>query len=186
MRRSRQGAASSSPSHSPSMLKSTISRRRFQLTMKYVHAVAAVLRRVLAGTLSCRDCRLLFCVSAAEPIALAALRCGSIRGARRALAWLRPLALAFSGRPSEARVIRALAARGRWLGGGSTCLGRALVAELLLETIEPPLTVVIGVAAGASGMRAHAWIERNGHILIGGDDARGQYVPLVAWTSATP
>src|SRR5207249_3360314 len=127
MRRSRQGAASSSPSHSPSMLKSTISRRRFQLTMKYVHAVAAVLRRVLAGTLSCRDCRLLFCVSAAEPIALAALRCGSIRGARRALAWLRPLALAFSGRPSEARVIRALAARGRWLGGGSTCLGRALV-----------------------------------------------------------
>ena len=154
--------------------------------MNHVRAVTAVLRRVFAGTLSWHDCGLLFCVSAAEPIALAALYCGSIRGARRALARLRPLALAFSGRPSENRVIWALGARGRWLGGGSTCLGRALVAELLLETIERPLTVVIGVAAGAGGMRSHAWIERNGHVLVGGDDARRHYVPLVAWGSATP
>jgi hypothetical protein len=168
------------------MLKSNISQRRLQFTMNQVHAVTAAVRRVLAGTLSRRDCRLLFCVSTAEPIALAALDCGSLHGARRVLAWLRPLALALAGRPSEARVIWALAARGRWLGGGSTCLGRALVAELLLETIERPLTVVIGVATGKSGMRSHAWIERNGRVLIGGDDAKRQYVPLVAWMSATP
>jgi hypothetical protein len=153
--------------------------------MKHVHAVTAVVRRVFAGTLSGRDCRLLFCVSAAESIALAALDLGSLRGARRTLAWFRPLALAFAGRPGEARVVWALAARGRWLGGGSTCLGRALVAELLLDTIEQPLTVVVGVAAVQGGMRSHAWIERNGHVLLGGDDARRQYVPLVAWLSAT-
>lgn len=161
-------------------------QRLFQLTMNHVHAVTAVVRRVFARTLSCRDCRLLFCVSAAEPIALTALGCGSVRGARRLLAWLRPLALEFSGRPSEERVIWALAARGRWCSGGSTCLGRALVAELLLETIERPLTIVIGVAAVAGGMRSHAWIERNGHVLVGGDDARRQYAPLAAWMSATP
>jgi hypothetical protein len=149
--------------------------------MNQIHAVTAALRRVFAGTLSCRDCRLLFCVSAAEPIALAALNYCSLRGARRVLAWLRPLALAFSGRPADARVVWALTARGRWLGGGSTCLGRALVAEVLLKTIDRPLTVVIGVAAGAGGLRSHAWIERNGHVLIGGDDARRQYVPLIAW-----
>jgi hypothetical protein len=56
---------------------------------------------------------------------------------------------------------------------------------LLLDTIEQPLTVVVGVAAVQGGMRSHAWIERNGHVLLGGDDARRQYVPLVAWLSAT-
>ena len=154
--------------------------------MNHVRAVTAVLRRVFAGTLTWGDCRLLFCVSVAEPIALAALDRGSIRGARRLLARLRPFTLAFSGRPPEPRIIWALEARGRWFGSGSTCLGRALVAELLLETLESPLTVVIGVAAGADGMRSHAWIERNGHVLVGGDYARRQYVPLVAWRSATP
>ena len=153
--------------------------------MNYVHAVTAVVRGVFAGTLSCRDCLLLFCVSAAEPIALAALDCGSIRGARRVLACLRPLALAFSGRSSEERVIWAVGVRGRWLGGDSTCLGRALVAELLLETIEQPLSLVIGVAGGKGGLRSHAWIERNGHVLVGGDDARRQYVPLIAWNGGT-
>jgi hypothetical protein len=117
---------------------------------------------------------------------LAALSRGSISGSRRVLASLRPLVLALSGRPSEARVIWALAARGRWLDGRSTCLGRALVAELLLDTIKRPLTVMIGVAAGAGGMRSHAWIERNGRVLIGGDDARRQYLPLVAWNGGAP
>ena len=160
--------------------------RRFSFAMHYVHAVTAVVRRAFARTLSCRDCRLLFCVFAAEPIALAALGRGSIRGARRALAGLGPLVRAFSGRPSEARVIWALGARGRWLSGNSTCLGRALVAELLLETIERPLTVVIGVAAGGGGLRSHAWVERNGQILLGGEDASRQYVPLIAWNGGTP
>jgi hypothetical protein len=151
--------------------------------MKHLHAVAVAVRRIAAGTLSSRDCRLLVCVAAAEPIALVALDRGSIGGARRALAWLRPMALAFSGPQAEGRVLWALAARARWLGRGSTCLGRALVAELLLETVERPLTVIIGVAAGAGGLRSHAWIERNGRVLLGGDDARRQYVPLTAWMS---
>jgi hypothetical protein len=168
------------------MLKSNIYfQRLLNFPMNYVHAVAAVLWGIVAGTVSWRDCRLLLCVSAAEPIALAALDRGSIRGARRALAGLRPFALAFSGRPSEARVVWALGARGRWLRGDSTCLGRALVAELLLETIERPLTVVIGVAAGAGRLRSHAWIERNGRVLLGGDDARRQYLPLIAWNGGT-
>jgi Transglutaminase-like superfamily len=168
------------------MLEFDYPQQLFKLTMNHVRAVTAVFRRVFAGTLSWGDCRLLFCVSAAESIALTALDRGSIRGARRVLARLRPLALAFGGRPPEQRVIWALAARGRWFGGGSTCLGRALVAELLLETLECPLTVVIGVAAGAGGVRSHAWIERNGHVLVGGDHDRRQYLPLVAWGSAAP
>jgi hypothetical protein len=167
------------------MVKSTIFQRLFRLTMNHVHAVAAVFRRVVAGTLSWNDCRLLFCASVAEPIALAAVDRGSIRGARRMLAWLRPFAYVCGGRPSDARVIWALAARGRWLGAGSTCLGRALVAELLLAATERPLTVVIGVVADKAGMRSHAWIERSGEVLIGGHDARQQYVPLVAWMTAT-
>jgi hypothetical protein len=159
-------------------------QRLFRVSMSHVRAVTALVWRVFAGTLSCSDCRLLFCVSGAEPIALAALRCGSIRAARRSLAWLRPLAVVVSGRPSEERVIWALGARGRWLRS-STCLGRALVAELLIEQIAQPMTVVIGVASVTGGLRSHAWIERNGHVLLGGEDARRQYVPLVAW-SATP
>jgi hypothetical protein len=152
--------------------------------MNLLRAVAAALRRLARGTLSCRDARVLLCVSAAEPIALAALGYGSIGGARRVLSRLRPLVRHISGCVDEDRVAWALDVRQRWLPAGSTCLGRALVAECLLNDLEP-LMVVIGIAAGEGGFRSHAWIERSGHIVVGGN-ATDDYVRMLAWSSSTP
>lgn len=155
--------------------------------MNRIHAVKALLRRGRDGRLTADDCRLLVSVSAAQAIGLVAVSCASIRGARRALARLRPIAVALSGRPTEPRVVWALETSGRWLGGRSTCLGRALAAELLLDSIDQPVKMVIGVAAPIDGrMQAHAWIERGGRVLVGGDQSRSQYVPLIAWSRTTP
>jgi len=155
--------------------------------MNQVRAVNVMFRRALDGRLTVNDCRVLVCAFTLQALALAAVRYLSIPRARRALSWLRPMAVVFSGRPPEQRVIWALQASERWLPGSSTCLGRALGAELLIEAVDGPVTVVIGVAAPIAGrVRSHAWIERGGRVLLGGDGSPRQYVPLVTWHSATP
>jgi hypothetical protein len=51
----------------------------------------------------------------------------------------------------------------------AACLSRALAAEVLLAWHGYPAQLRIGVAKGARGqLEAHAWLEREGQILIGG------------------
>ena len=56
----------------------------------------------------------------------------------------------------------------------ATCLTRALAAETLLRRYGHEASLRIGVAKGASaGLRAHAWVECGGRVVIGGDELEG-------------
>ena len=88
----------------------------------------------------------------------------------------------FLVRDSEERIVWAIGATGRRLGPISTCLVRALVAELFLGSPERPLYLAIGVKRTTSGaLEAHAWVGRDGRVLVG--ETPDAYVPLVGWTT---
>ena len=83
---------------------------------------------------------------------------------------------------SDERIVWAIEATGRRLGRLSTCLLRALVAELVLDTG----TRAICTSQSESGeppdtLEAHAWLARNGRVLIGAP--ADEYTPMVDWTS---
>lgn len=68
------------------------------------------------------------------------------------------------------RVITAVASR----IPRATCLTQALSAWLLLRWFGCSAQVCLGVGHNADGtLRAHAWLERDGRAVIGGDGARG-------------
>ncbi len=54
----------------------------------------------------------------------------------------------------------------------ATCLTQAIAARLLLLGSGHDTELCIGVARDATGsFRAHAWLEREGRIIIGGDES---------------
>ena len=62
----------------------------------------------------------------------------------------------------------------------ATCLVRALAAQALLARRGYPSQLRLGVAGGRGRpFEAHAWIERDGHVLVGGPVDPG-YVPFPA------
>jgi hypothetical protein len=84
-------------------------------------------------------------------------------------------------RGSNQRVAWAIEATGRRLGCLSTCLTRALVAELLLDAHEGPMTLTIGVRKTAAGaFHAHAWLAREDRVLVGATS--DEYLPMASWT----
>jgi hypothetical protein len=154
--------------------------------MSQLGALKAVVRGVRDGRLTAADCRLLVCVRLAQAFALLGITCAPVPAVRRALGRFRPWAIALGGRAPESRVIWAINASARCQAGHSTCLARALAAELLLPPAGTPLTVVIGVMPPVDGrLKSHAWLERNGRVVMGGDESRRDYFPLIAWTGGT-
>jgi len=66
---------------------------------------------------------------------------------------------------------------GRRLLPERPCLTQALVLQyLLLRRGDDAAELHIGVAKGEDGtLQAHAWVERGGRVLIGGENAPGMY-----------
>jgi hypothetical protein len=97
----------------------------------------------------------------------------------RAGRW-RPLAQSLvSG--SNQRIAWAIEATGRRLGRISTCLIRALAAELVMDAHDGPMTLTIGVRRTAAGVfHAHAWLAREDRVLVGATS--DEYLPLASWT----
>ncbi len=61
----------------------------------------------------------------------------------------------------------------------ATCLPQAIVTRLLLKRRGYAATLRIGVAMnGAGQLVAHAWVEREGRIIIGGTDSYRRYAAL--------
>jgi transglutaminase superfamily protein len=110
--------------------------------------------------------------------ALCAMPLPAVRaGARR----LRPLAR-FLVRGSDDRIAWAIEVTGRRLHRSSTCLIRAVVGELVLDSQGGPVSLTIGVRrTGAGAIEAHAWIARGDCVIIGAP--ADEYIPLVTWTS---
>jgi hypothetical protein len=65
----------------------------------------------------------------------------------------------------------------------ATCLTQALAGALLLRRAGNNAVIHFGVAKGEAGFKAHAWLESNGGILIGGSEA-ASYLPLTRASDA--
>ena len=130
--------------------------------------------------LTAADWRLLVAVAVAQVVAAAALRAMPLRALRLRISRCRRVAR-FLVRDSDKRIAWAIEATGRRLGRLSTCLIRALVAELVLDSNDGPVSLTIGVRRTAGALEAHAWVARQDRVLIGA--TTGAYVPLVTWTS---
>ncbi len=128
--------------------------------------------------LTAADWKLLLGVAAAQVVAAAAIRTmpASVLGHKAAR--LRPI-VQRAVRGPEDRVIWAVQATGRRLGRVSSCLVRALVADLVIEGTGTR-TLTIGVRRTAAGaLEAHAWLARGDRVLIGA--TCDEYAPLVEW-----
>lgn len=81
--------------------------------------------------------------------------------------------------PSVERVVWALDVATRNLPGTILCLPRALAARLLLTRLGYESDLHIGVAKSETGeFEAHAWIEREGTIVVGELEDMDRYRPL--------
>jgi hypothetical protein len=153
------------------------------MTRRGLHGTFRTLRTFRTFcTLSWPDRRLLIGAWCVQFLTALALRMMPLAALRARAARLRPIARLI-GDGSEARVIWAIEASGRRLRSLSTCLVRALAAELMLSSPERPLCLSIGVRRATSGaLEAHAWVARDNRVLVGGM-ASDTYEPLVAWDS---
>jgi hypothetical protein len=66
----------------------------------------------------------------------------------------------------------------------ASCLTQALATQALLGFSRIPTSVRIGVAKSKAGnFEAHAWLESDGEILMGGADANQRYTRLLSFGS---
>lgn len=76
------------------------------------------------------------------------------------------------------RILTVVAVVSRSLLGDKPCLTQALVAQCLLRRTGYDTTLRIGVSKDEHAFRAHAWLEREGRVVIGGGASPMQYRPL--------
>jgi hypothetical protein len=82
--------------------------------------------------------------------------------------------------PSSVRIAWAVQTASRNTPGLKTCLAQALTTQLLLARHGYPALLHIGVVRGEQGQfQAHAWVETEGKVVIGGSELE-RYTPLVA------
>jgi len=138
-----------------------------------------MIRRARALTSS--DWRLLIAASVVQVVTALALRMVPLPTVRTKGTRMRSIARRIL-RGSDERVIWAIEASGRRLAGVSTCLVRAIVVELALDSPQRRLRLSIGVRRAPGGnLLGHAWVGEGDRILMGGP-ADG-YAPLVVWDS---
>lgn len=81
-----------------------------------------------------------------------------------------------TGRSSIEKVVWAVELSGRYVPG--TCLTRALAAQILLARRGHPVLLHIGaVREEGEKFLAHAWLECDGRVVIGGHELE-RYTPL--------
>ena len=85
------------------------------------------------------------------------------------------------GRGAHERAVWAVETAGRHFPAIGTCLTQALAAQVLLARAGCESRLRIGVKRNAAGtFIAHAWLEKDGLILIGGAEHRG-FTPMPAF-----
>jgi len=94
------------------------------------------------------------------------------RTVRRLVARLsRPSSARRDGEVTSERIAWAVDAAGKRIPGGRNCLVQALATQVLLDRHRQPAQLRIGVAKGPTGeFEAHAWVESDGKVIIGGGD----------------
>jgi hypothetical protein len=85
---------------------------------------------------------------------------------------------------APARAAWAVLVASRHVPGTSHCLTRALAGQLMLARSGIPARLRIGLARGEQGrLHGHAWLESDGKILIGGQEA-SDYTALSSFEGA--
>jgi hypothetical protein len=69
--------------------------------------------------------------------------------------------------------------------GRPSCLRRAMALNALLRTRGCPARVIIGVARGADGIDAHAWVEVRGAVIEDAPDVARRFTPISASPQGT-
>lgn len=108
-------------------------------------------------------------VVAGARLALSLVPYRLLRRARRPMLRLARLFRSSSGSP--AGLVAATRTAARHVPGAS-CLTQAIALHLLLERRRIASHLVVGVASTDGRFHAHAWVDRDGEVLIGGDVAR--------------
>jgi UPF0716 family protein affecting phage T7 exclusion len=135
--------------------------------------------------------RKFLCLPAAQrhPLLQAVLLLGAIRlglwllpfrTLQRLLARLAqaPTASPEAGAAAISGVVWAVAGASRYVPG-ATCLTQALGARVLLARCGQQTQLRLGVTRSAAGQfQAHAWVEWQGRVVLGGADAPRRYTPL--------
>jgi hypothetical protein len=76
------------------------------------------------------------------------------------------------------RLLWAIAVAGRYVSG-TTCLSLALAGRMMLNRYGYPAHIRIGVAKEHTGsFGAHAWLESEGTIVIGGQESTSLFASL--------
>jgi hypothetical protein len=130
--------------------------------------------------LTLTDWRLLGAVAVAQVIVAAVLRTMPLPALRAGGRRVRRLTRVLVG-GSDERIVWAIEATGRRLGRLSSCLVRALVAEVVLDPSRGPVSLTIGVRRTSGMLEAHAWLTRQDCVIIGATS--DQYMPIVNWTT---
>lgn len=119
------------------------------------------------------------CLLTAIRIALALI---PLRALRDALAWRwrGGPAVGGPGTPTIQQIIWAIESAARYLPG-VTCLAQALTALRLGSSAGYPVIINIGTAKDVNGaLKAHAWVEYQGQIILGAAQ-ENVYTPLLVW-----
>ena len=82
--------------------------------------------------------------------------------------------------PAVDRTLWAVWATGRRLMPERPCLTQALVGRLLLARHGIDTVIQIGVTKDDAELKAHAWLEHDGTIVLGGAQSRDEYRPFPA------
>lgn len=95
-----------------------------------------------------------------------------------------------SGREKEeaARIARSILRASKLLGWRDDCLPQALTACFLMKRHGLAASLHFGVKKGPDGeLRAHAWVEYDGEIVVGGTKGNVQsYTPLTGFNRVIP
>lgn len=61
---------------------------------------------------------------------------------------------------------------------GLTCLRSAPTAQLPLANRNYPVDIKFGITKKKGRLLAHAWVEKEGEILVGGVNSRAEFIPI--------
>lgn len=90
-----------------------------------------------------------------------------------------------TGRAAVRRTVWAVRATGHRLLPKRPCLTQALVGRMLLAQHGVAATLHIGVTKADDELKAHAWLERDDAVILGGTQSREDYRPFPALSQMT-
>ncbi|MEO1400424.1 MAG: lasso peptide biosynthesis B2 protein [Cyanobacteria bacterium J06635_1] len=86
-----------------------------------------------------------------------------------------------------AKIVWAINFASRYMPGGVKCLARALTTQVLMNWHQYESEMQIGVDKTPEGdFRAHAWIEYQGHVIVGNLKDLSDFTTLLAYRGIEP